>query len=68
MDLLYAIRHAQLPVALVVLTGQGDEDVAVSAIKAGADDYITKRSDYHRRLPDIVRAAAERFREQSLRR
>lgn len=68
LDILYAIRHAQLPLPVVVLTGQGDEDVAISAIKAGADDYITKRGDYHRRLPDIVRAAAERFRAQSLRR
>ncbi|MFN8465002.1 MAG: response regulator [Caldilineaceae bacterium] len=68
LDILYAIRHAKLPLPVVVLTGQGDEDVAISAIKAGADDYITKRGDYHRRLPDIVRAAAERFREQSLRR
>ena len=68
LDILYAIRHAQLPLPVVVLTGQGDEDVAISAIKAGADDYITKRGDYHRRLPEIVQAAAERFREQSLRR
>jgi two-component system, cell cycle sensor histidine kinase and response regulator CckA len=68
LDILYAIRHARLPLPVVVLTGQGDEDVAISAIKAGADDYITKRGDYHRRLPDIVRAAAERFRKQSLRR
>ena len=68
LDILYAIRHAQLPLPVVVLTGQGDEDVAISAIKAGADDYITKRGDYHRRLPEIVHAAAERFREQSLRR
>ena len=68
LDILYAIRQAQLPLPVVVLTGQGDEDVAISAIKAGADDYITKRGDYHHRLPDIVRAAAERFRQQSLRR
>ncbi len=68
LDILYAIRHAQLPLPVVVLTGQGDEDVAISAIKAGADDYITKRGAYHRRLPEIVQAAAERFREQSLRR
>lgn len=68
LDILYAIREAQLPLPVVVLTGQGDEDVAISAIKAGADDYIPKRGDYYHRLPDIVRAAADRFREQSLRR
>ncbi len=68
LDILYAVRQAQLPSAVVVLTGQGDEDVAVSAIKAGADDYITKRSGYHRRLPEIVRAAVERFTAQALRR
>lgn len=68
LDILYAIRQAQMPLPVVVLTGQGDEDVAISAIKAGADEYITKRGDYHHRLPDIVRAAVERFRQQSLRR
>ena len=68
LDILHAIRHNQLPIAVVVLTGQGDEDIAVSAIKAGADDYVTKRSGFYERLPDIFRAASERFQAESTRR
>jgi PAS domain S-box-containing protein len=68
LDILHAIRQSQMPIAVVVLTGQGDEDIAVGAIKAGADDYVAKRSDYYRRLPDIVRAASERFQAESMRR
>jgi PAS domain S-box-containing protein len=68
LEILHAIRHNHMPIAVVVLTGQGDEDIAVSAIKAGADDYVAKRNGYYRRLPGIVRAASERFQAESTRR
>ena len=40
------IRGLSLPVAVVILTGQGDEEAAVAALKAGADDYIVKKRGY----------------------
>jgi PAS domain S-box-containing protein len=51
------IRGHSLPVAVVILTGQGDEEAAVSALKAGADDYVAKKGDYLDRLPDLLEAA-----------
>ena len=62
LDVVSHVRQANLPCAVVVLTGQGDEDTAVSAIKAGADDYVAKRNGYYSRLPQIVAEVSGRFR------
>lgn len=67
LDVLNHIRQAQLPHAVVVLTGQGDEETAVSAIKAGADDYMAKRNGYQKQMPQIIAAAIDRFRQESQR-
>lgn len=44
-----------LPVILV--TGKGDEEIAVKALKLGAFDYVTKDQGYLYRLPSIVENA-----------
>jgi two-component system chemotaxis family response regulator WspR len=44
----------EFPFPLVVLTSQGDETVAVEAIKAGAMDYIVKSADTIRAMPHVV--------------
>lgn len=67
MDVLNSVRQSDLPYAVVILTGQGDEDVAVSAIKAGADDYVTKRRGYETDLPQVINSAIERFRAETQR-
>jgi PAS domain-containing protein len=36
------VRESGLKVPLIVLTGQGDEQIAVELMKAGASDYIAK--------------------------
>jgi PAS domain S-box-containing protein len=45
----------QLPV--VVTTGRGDERLAVTALKAGAVDYLVKDPVYLQRLPHTITAA-----------
>ncbi len=40
--LVQEIRRLGLTVPLVVLTGQGDEQIAVEVMKAGASDYLSK--------------------------
>jgi DNA-binding NtrC family response regulator len=54
LDLLKEIRKMSLPPAVVLVTGQGDEQVAVAALKAGASDYLVKQSDYLHRLPIVI--------------
>jgi DNA-binding response OmpR family regulator len=68
LSLLKHIRENALPVAVVIVTGMGDEDTAVSAFKARADDYVVKRSDYLDRLPATLESALNHYRAESARR
>jgi PAS domain S-box-containing protein/putative nucleotidyltransferase with HDIG domain len=60
-DLLVEIRKEALPMAVVILTGQGNEEVAVAALKAGADDYMLKKKDYLSRMPLVLKTALKSF-------
>lgn len=46
-------RHKDTPV--VVVTGQGDENIAVKAMKLGAYDYIVKSGDFFSLVPSIIK-------------
>jgi PAS domain S-box-containing protein len=37
-----------------MLTGRGDEESAVTALKAGADNYVVKKSGYLESLPHLI--------------
>ncbi len=65
-DLLNWVRERRLPLAFVVLTGSGDQDAVVAALKAGADDYLVKDGEYLQRLPATLNAALERARHRQL--
>ncbi len=57
LDLLKTIRKRNMPPAVVLVTGQGDQETAVAALKAGAADYLVKQSDYLHRLPVVINNA-----------
>jgi PAS domain S-box-containing protein len=61
-----SIRHRALPLAIVVLTGSGDEESVLAAIRSGADDYAAKRPEYWNGLDGILCAALEGFRSQTI--
>ncbi len=63
--LLTYIRGRSLPLAVVLVTGAGDEEIAVASLRGGADDYIVKRAGYLKHLPDLLRAAWERHQAQA---
>lgn len=68
LDLLALIRSQNLPLAVVILTGGGGDHMVVSALKAGADDYVIKRDDYLDRIGAIIEQACLRFHSQQARR
>jgi PAS domain S-box-containing protein len=67
LTLLAQIRNLRLPIAVVLVTGQGDEDTAVAALKAGADDYIIKHKNYLKNLPQTLENAYAQFKKTKTR-
>jgi signal transduction histidine kinase len=60
LQLLREMKHADVRVPLIVVTGRGDEQVAVAALKLGASDYIVKRKNYLVQLPYAIENAIAR--------
>ena len=68
LSLLTHIRENSLPVAVVIVTGVGDEETAVAALKANADDYVVKRKGYLDTLPVVLESALNHYRADAARR
>ncbi len=53
LEILEEIRQvAEIPV--LIITGQGSEEVAVNAMKMGASDYIVKRGRFFNQIPNAI--------------
>ncbi|HYV10462.1 MAG TPA: sigma 54-interacting transcriptional regulator [Pyrinomonadaceae bacterium] len=61
LSLLNYIRENSLPLAVVIVTGMGDEDTAVAALKARVDDYVVKRKGYLDKLPVTLESAFNHY-------
>ena len=59
LEVLEEIRRSEAPLPVVVVTGRGDEQVAVAAMRGGAYDYVVKGEDYLQRLPVVAQRAME---------
>jgi len=63
LELVGHLKTRNLNPPIVLITGHGDIDMAVSAIKMGVCDFIEKPCDETRLLASIINAV-ERYREQ----
>jgi diguanylate cyclase (GGDEF)-like protein len=54
LETLRELRQLKPKVPVIMVTGQGDETVAVEAMKSGAHDYIIKMRNYHDALPVTI--------------
>jgi two-component system, cell cycle sensor histidine kinase and response regulator CckA len=59
-----AARKLAVAVPVVVVTGMGDERVAVEAIRHGAVDYIAKSGPMMEKLPEIIQRAIKQFQSE----
>lgn len=57
LHLIAEIKALNLEIPLVVLTGQGDEEIAVEIMKAGAADYLSKNKIDHSTLTKAINNA-----------
>lgn len=62
LDVLARIREMQPESSVVMVTGHGDEAIAVEAMKQGAADYLTKGGEYLTALPAVVEKVVEQGR------
>lgn len=60
-DFIKVIRNElTLNIPIILITGQGNEEIAVQALKVGADDYLSKNNNYLFRLPHTIISAHQR--------
>lgn len=64
MDLLREAIQCGCRAPIILLTGQGDREVDIEAMKAGASDYLEKGETGPRLLERSIRYAVERYRLQ----
>jgi signal transduction histidine kinase len=64
LTLIQQIRSSEIKVPLVVLTGQGDEQIAVQLMKAGATDYLSKSRVSSETLAQVLRNAIRVYRAE----
>ncbi len=62
LDLLRSLFHQGETVPVILVTGAGDEDLVVKALRLGAVNYVPKTPDHVASLPDLVIAAVEEHR------
>ena len=64
LQVLQTVRGYNPSIPVIIVTGTGSEEIAVNAMKQGASDYVIKRPQHIRKLPQTIFAAMEK---QSLR-
>jgi diguanylate cyclase (GGDEF)-like protein len=67
LEVLLRIRRQGINVPVIMITGQGDESIAVEAMKVGAADYIIKAKNYFETLPSVVESAIKKHRQETSR-
>ncbi|MFC0677335.1 response regulator [Lysobacter korlensis] len=60
MDVFHRLRETYPDLPVIMFTASGDEELAVTALKQGVDDYITKTPKHYGRVPYAVQACTDR--------
>jgi PAS domain S-box-containing protein len=60
LQVLERVKQLDATLPVIIVTGTGDEEVAVEAMKRGAADYVIKSPSHILRLPQTIRAVLEK--------
>jgi PAS domain S-box-containing protein len=63
-DLVTRLEELKRCPPFIIITGQGDERVAVEMMKRGARDYLVKDVDFLQFVPSVVRRALEQLAQE----
>ncbi len=61
LEILEQIKERRVQAPVIVVTGKGDEVIAVQAMKSGAADYLVKDKGYMYVLPRLVLQTLEKY-------
>ncbi len=64
LDLLSELNEKNREIPVIVVTGQGDEMIAVKAMKLGAWDYMVKSADFFSLVPSVIDKVVAKLRLQ----
>ena len=64
LDVLRALVRFPVPVPVVLISGAGDEELVVKALRLGASNYVPKTGDYLTSLPALLREVVEEHRSR----
>ena len=66
-ELLEVLNQRDIDIPVIMITGQGDENIAVRAMKSGAKDYLVKSGYFFTLMPSVIeRVIRQRELKQSL--
>ena len=54
LQVLQIVRAHDPRIPVIIVTGTGSEEIAVTALKEGASDYVIKRPNHIRKLPQTI--------------
>lgn len=60
-EVLEKIRGMGIETPVIIVTGYGDEKVAVNSMKSGAYDYVVKEQGYLKSLPNVLRRVIDQY-------
>ena len=53
-EFLKSLNREKRDIPVIIITGQGDENIAIQAMKLGAWDYLVKSGDFFTLIPSVI--------------
>ena len=60
-EFLEFLNREKRDIPVIIITGQGDENIAIQAMKLGAWDYLVKSGDFFTLIPSVIRKVAREW-------